>query len=199
MADAEGRKVVGEVGAFVGGRGRETFTKPLTARIDPKELSRLGVDEPERTDVRELLLPGIPDLERDDVVVTRQLQERRAPVARAAEVGDDDDQAALPRERPGASQRLSSDVAPETVSSGSSRRAVSRPTRPIRPCLAGSDRGLPSPNVTIPRRFPRLVATWPIASAVPSATSAFRRSAVPNCIESEVFSTSHVTSTRSAS
>ena len=43
------------------------------------------------------------------------------------------------------------------------------------------------------------MAVWPIASATPSATSAFRRSAVPNAIDAEASNTSHVTSTRSAS
>ena len=42
------------------------------------------------------------------------------------------------------------------------------------------------------------LARWPRASATPSATSAFRRSAVPNDIEAETSSASQVTSTRSA-
>ena len=49
-----------------------------------------------------------------------------------------------------------------------------------------------------PSRLPRRLARWPSASATPSATSAFLRSAVPNDMEAETSSASHVTSTRSA-
>src|SRR5439155_509497 len=66
------------------------------------------------------------------------------------------------------------------------------------PCRPPDAAAAPSPNVTMPRRLPRRVATRPSASATPSATSAFRRSAVPNCIEADVSRTSQVTSTRSA-
>ena len=105
------------------------------------------------------------------------------------------------RWRASAPARLSaspSEVAPTRSSGGSARSAESRPIRPSRPCLGGSARGSSSPKVTTPSLFPRRVATWPSAIATPSATSALRRSAVPNCIEGEVSSTSQVTSTRSA-
>ena len=55
-----------------------------------------------------------------------------------------------------------------------------------------------SPNATRPSRLPRRLARWPSASATPSATSALRRSAVPNAIDGETSSASQVTSTRSA-
>ena len=96
----------------------------------------------------------------------------------------------------GAQRRAS--VVPGPSTAGSLRRAVSIPTRPARPCIGGMARDSSAPKVTTPSRFPRRVARWPIATATPSATSAFRRSAVPNCIETEVSRTSQVTSTRSA-
>ena len=52
---------------------------------------------------------------------------------------------------------------------------------------------------TVPSRLPRRVAAYPTATATPSATSALRRSPVPNAIDADASSTSHVTSTRSAS
>ena len=92
---------------------------------------------------------------------------------------------------PGASPRRTVVVMPRP-----DRR--SRPISPMRPGLGGSARGWASPKVTTPSRFPRRVPRWPTAIATPSATSALRRSAVPNCIETDVSSTSQVTSTRSA-
>ena len=69
---------------------------------------------------------------------------------------------------------------------------------PMRPWCGGIVRSPRPPNVTTPSRFPRRVDRWPIATATPSATSAFLLSPVPNSIETEVSRTSHVTSTRSA-
>ena len=57
--------------------------------------------------------------------------------------------------------------------------------------------GAPPPNATTPSRLPRRLATWPMAIATPSATSALRRSAVPKVIEADVSSTSHAVSARS--
>ena len=51
----------------------------------------------------------------------------------------------------------------------------------MRPWRGRRMRVSPAPNPSTPSRFPRRVATWPTASATPSATSALRRSAVPNC------------------
>ena len=118
------------------------------------------------------------------------------PVERAAEVGDDDDERALhgePVERARAPRRgrprpPGRRAAPPSVSS-----------RPRRPWRGRRQRGSPAPKATTPSRLPRRVAAWPTASATPSATSALRRSAVPNAIEAEASKTSQVTSTRSAS
>ena len=54
-----------------------------------------------------------------------------------------------------------------------------------RPWRGRMIRGSPPPNASTPSRLPRRVATWPTASATPSATSALRRSAVPNAIEAD--------------
>ena len=69
----------------------------------------------------------------------------------------------------------------------------------ISPAAAATATGLRSPKVAARRaRLPRRAAKWPIASATPSATSHLRRSAVPNVIEADVSSTSHVSTARSA-
>ena len=59
----------------------------------------LGIDEPEVAGVRKLLLARIADLDGDHVVAAGELEQRAAPVERPAEVGDDDDERALSRER----------------------------------------------------------------------------------------------------
>ena len=126
-------------------------------------------------------------------------QQRLAPVERPAEVRHDDDDAALARDRAVRASASPSEVAPTALAR---RLALQRAEQAEQPAPALARRqessAVASPNVTTPSRLPRRVATWPIAIATPSATSALRRSAVPNCIDGEVSSTSHVTSTRSA-
>ena len=90
-----------------------------------------------------------------------------------------------------------SDVAPAPSGAGPLRSSASRPSRPARPWRGRSTRGSAPPNATTPSRFPRRVDTWPMASETPSATSALRRSAVPNCIEDEMSSISHAVMARS--
>ena len=70
-------------------------------------------------------------------------------------------------------------------------------SNPSRPTVGATRRSVAPPNVTMPSRLPRWVARWPTAIATPSATSALRRWAVPNVIDGEVSSTSHVVSARS--
>ena len=65
----------------------------------------------------------------------------------------------------------------------SSRSAPSSPSRPGPALARRQELAARSPNATTPSRLPRRVATCASASATPSATSALRRSAVPNCIE----------------
>ncbi len=85
-----------------------------------------------------------------------------------------------------------------------------RPARARRGARAAARRGRHDPAAearrapgarrrqTTPTRLPRTLAAWPRASATPRATSALRRSAVPNAIDGEASIASHVTSTRSA-
>ena len=69
----------------------------------------LGVDEPEVADVGQLLLARVADLDGDTSWRAATRQQRLAPVARPAEVGDDDDRA-----RAGARPRCdASSAAPE--------------------------------------------------------------------------------------
>ena len=59
--------------------------------------ARLGIDDDDLPDVGQRLLSGVADLAHDDVVANAQLAQAAAPVARAAQVADDDDQCALAR------------------------------------------------------------------------------------------------------
>ena len=80
------------------------------------------------------LLARVADLDREHVVAAGELEQRRAPVARAAEVGDDDDERALPRQpRRRSPSAAPSDVAPPPSSTGSCRSASSSPSSPARP------------------------------------------------------------------
>src|SRR5204862_3013217 len=81
------------------------LTQLSPRRIDPKLAAGLWVDEPELSDVRQLLLAPVADLDGRDVVAAGQLQQRAAPVAGPAEVGDDEDQRALARDACGAGER----------------------------------------------------------------------------------------------
>ena len=169
-----------------------TRTLPARLRIDEEQLAERG----------QLLLARVADLDGDDLVATAEGQERPAPVAGAAEVGDDDDVGLLPCEVADALQCLSDRR--RAGARGAARRLVllaqreeqaeqTCPSLPRRQCLrllvAERDE---AEAVAAPGRG---VAD---ASAAPSATSALRRSAVPKVIDGEVSSTSQVTSARSA-
>ena len=165
------------------------------ARVDAQLAARLGIDEPELADVGELLLARVADLDRDGRMPAGDAQQRLVPVDRAAEVGDDDDERALDREPVDDPQRLAERaLAGRHLAQPAEREQQPAPAL-ARPAPVGSS----GPNATRPSRLPRRVATWPTASATPSATSALRRSAVPNAIEADESNTSQVTSTRSAS
>src|SRR5712691_5152444 len=84
----------------------EALAQPLAAGVDAELSARLGVDEPQLADVGKLLLALIADLDRDHVVAAGELEQRAAPVERAAEVGDEHNQGALPGERACAGERL---------------------------------------------------------------------------------------------
>ena len=146
-----------------GGRGREVRAQAGRSSVSTLSCRPVsGIDEPQLAELRELLLAGVADLDRHHVMAAAEHEQRPAPVARAAEVGDHDDVRALPRQRADAPERLADrgrrpPLAPLAAAS-SSRKASSRPSSPARPCRAGRTRGSPSPNVTRPSRLPRRVA-----------------------------------------
>src|SRR5438094_784357 len=99
MPHADGREETRDARALLRSRRREARPQPRAAGVDPQLPARLRVDEPERADVRELLLARIPNLGREDVVPAREAQQRTPPVARSPEVGDEHDERALARVR----------------------------------------------------------------------------------------------------
>ena len=99
MLHADGREETRDARALLRSSRREARPQPRAAGVDPQLPARLRVDEPERADVRELLLARIPNLDREDVVPAREAQQRMPPVARSPEVGDEHDERALARVR----------------------------------------------------------------------------------------------------
>ena len=99
-----------------GGRG-EALAQPARRSCRPaaggRSRGRRATASPTSA---ELLLARVADLDREDVVAPGEAEQRPAPVARAAEVGDDDDERALPCR---AVRRA-----------GARRRARRRPRRP---------------------------------------------------------------------
>ena len=103
MADAERRQLLRDLLPLRGRRRREALAQLRVRGVDAELAAGLGIDEPELADVRQRLLARVADLDREHVVAARELEQRRAPVARAAEVGDDGDERALlrhPRHQP---------------------------------------------------------------------------------------------------
>ena len=192
-------QVARELGALLGRAGGEALADLAAVRVDAQLAPGLGVDEPQVADRGQLLLARVAHLERDHVMAVQQPQQRLAPVARAAEVGDDDDQPARARQAPGAQHRVGEvGRARRRPARVPTRSVSSSRSRPCRPCSGGTTRASRAPNVITPSRLPWRVARCPTASAAPSATSALRRSAVPKLIEAETSSSSHVASVRSA-
>ena len=129
-----------------------------------------------------------------------ELEQRRAPVARAAEVGDDDDERALAREPADASERLAErgrsaaledGLAPEREQQPEQARPA-LPRRRSRARLAVAERDEAEPVAAARREMAERERDALRDVGLP-------RSAVPNRIDAETSSTSHVTSTRSAS
>ena len=85
-----------------------------------------------------------------------------------------------------------------SVPDGSVRIVSSAPRRARRPPWAAMLRGCVSPNVVSARRAPRRVQRCATARTTPSATSVFRRSAVPKFIEADRSSSNSVVTERSA-
>ncbi len=130
--------------ALFGGSGGEAGPQPRAPRVDAKLSTGLGVDEPERAGIRKLLLGPIANLDRNELVTARELEQRTMPVERAAKVTDHDNDRALPREGTRASERFSEGVAPirsAPASPVSPRRAPSSPIRARRPCRGGQRAG----------------------------------------------------------
>ncbi len=78
--------------------GGEALAHAAPARVDHDLAAGLGIDHPDVADRRQLQLARVADLDGHDAVAGAQAAQRRLPVARAAEVGHDHDQAARPRE-----------------------------------------------------------------------------------------------------
>ena len=89
------------------GRGglREPGADAPLARVDVDLAAGLGIDQPQVAGRHELLLARVDDLHRQHAVARAQLLERPLPVALAAEVGHDHDQAALAADGGGTGQR----------------------------------------------------------------------------------------------
>ena len=159
----------------------------------------LRVDEPERADGLERLLARVADLHRDHLVTAGEAKQRLAPVARPAEVRDDDDERTLARRSRDAGERLCELHARSAVRlvAVAQREEQADETRPAL-AWAAATRSVAPPKPTSPTRLPRIVAACPTARVTPSATSALRRVAVPNVIDGDRSSTIQVTRTRSA-
>ena len=179
--------------------GAKRVAQPSAARVHAHQPAGLGSTSQSSPTFGSSCSRWIADLDRQHVV-----RGRRARAAAGASRGGRGSRrrrrpaSAGARARPRASaprRARSRPPGPRTARRGAPK--AGRPA-PSGPAAEAAPVGSSSPNVTMPSRFPRRVATWPIAIATPSATSALRRSAVPNCIEGEVSSTSQVTSTRSA-
>ena len=199
MRDAERRELPSEARPLLRGGVREALPQPPLGRVDVELAPRLRVDEPDVADVRQLLLARVPDLDRDDRVPGGEPEQRRPPVARAAEVGDDHGERALPRD-PGDLREGGADRGPpdplglRLAPDGEQDAEQADPPLP-----RTQQHGVVSPpKVATPIRLPRREARWPSATATPSATSHLRRSAVPKRIDGETSSRTHDVSARSA-
>ncbi len=196
MPHAGRREQADEPLPLLGRGGREALAQPAVARVDAELASGLGVDEAQLADIGELLLARVADLDRDASGGAR----RSAAAARASRAG----RGSRRRSRRATAARRARRAAPAPR-----RASRCRPARLAGPRASAGGRGGPAeavrqrgssgPNAISPSRLPRRVAACPTASATPSATSALRRSAVPNAIDADESKTSHVTSTRSAS
>ena len=86
-----------DLGALGGGGGLEALAQLRARSVDAELPTGLGIDEAELAHVRQRLLARVADLDREHVMPAGELEQRQAPVARAAKVRDDGDERALPR------------------------------------------------------------------------------------------------------
>src|SRR4051794_21005590 len=72
--------------SLLGGRGGELRAHALARGVPLQLPAGLGIDEPQLTELRQLLLARIANLDRHDVMAAAEHEQRTPPVARAAEV-----------------------------------------------------------------------------------------------------------------
>ena len=206
MADAEPAELAGEVGALVGGGLGELLAQRFatTCRPGPRGRSRRrrGSASPTSgsSSSRGSRISTASDRgagwRRRPVAVDQSRGPRKSDTTttsppRGAALADE-----LQRGRRRDERRPGPGVVAAAV--GSTRAATSAASRPCRPPAGWQ------PTVVVGRRTWRCragcragCARWPNASATPSATSALRRSAVPNVIDGETSSSSQQVSARS--
>ena len=112
--------------------------QPTARRVDLELAAGLGIDQPQLPELRQLLLSRVADLDRDDVVASAEREQRPAPVAGAAEVGDDDD------ERPLTRQSCRRAGAPRRPRSRRPRPRARPPPPPAAPRAGRADRPVPA-------------------------------------------------------
>ena len=203
MADPETPELARDLGSLGGRRLGEAPAQRGRRRVDPDFPTALGIDEREFADIGQVAFAGIVDLDGDDLVARGECARGRSQSRGPRR--SDTTTTRPPRGAVAATNWSAAageatprtDGAASSVASAAPRASSKVASKPSRPTRGGTRRSAPSPNVTIPSRLPRWVARCPTASATPSATSAFRRSAVPNVIDGERSRMSQVVSARS--
>src|SRR6187200_2443894 len=94
MSDAEASKGGLERATFLRGRRGEPLAERARRGVHADLAARFPVDEGEVADVGQDVLARIADLDDEDVVACGGGREGQLPVARAAKIGDEDDEAA---------------------------------------------------------------------------------------------------------
>ena len=96
---------LGDLAALLGRRGGEALAQLARAGVGLDLATGLGVDEGEHAHGRELELARVADLDGEHGVAGAQRAQRVEPILRPAEVGDEDDEAAVAGHAAGAAQR----------------------------------------------------------------------------------------------
>ena len=186
------------VGPLGGRGGGETVAQLPGSRVGTHLAAGLGIDERQHAHRGQLLFARVADLDGEDRVAVAQLAQGGDPVARAAEVGDEDDEAALAGDAHRALERR----AERGGAAALGRRLVAQRQQQPEQAGAALARGQGAGVAAAERVDAEPVGPsggeWPTTSATPSATSVLRRSAVPKCIEGEASRSSQVVSARSA-
>ena len=197
VADAERRELVATAARSVGGGG-EALAQARAARVDAELAAGLRVDEPAARPRRQLLLARVADLDRDDVVAGGELDQRRTPVARPAEVRDDGDERTLPAPAAPGSSASPNEVAPPPPARAPRRSACSMPSRPARPWRGGRTRG--SHAAERDHAEPVAAAGGDVRERERGALGDVRLAPVGGAerIEADASTTTQLTSTRSA-